>query len=104
MDRKENIRLVRGGRRRKEEEKGGEEGDIKHAVFISPTEPLLLKTDQTNWKEKAFCRRKVRCIAKVIRAGGIRFIWYCGTRSLKAAVTQFSTTPFGEAMAPSRTR
>lgn len=76
MDRKENIKLVRGGRRRKEEEEGGEEGIIKHAMFISPTEPLLITTDQTKWKEKAFCRRKVRCIAKVIRAGGIRFIWY----------------------------
>ena len=96
MVRKENIKLVRGGRRRKEEEEGGEEGVIKHAMFISPTEPLLMTTDQTNRKEKAFCRRKVRCIAKVIRAGVIRFIWYYGTRSLKAAVTQFSTTPLGK--------
>lgn len=42
---KENIKLVRGGRRKKGEEEGGEEGDIKHAMFISPTEPLLMTTD-----------------------------------------------------------
>lgn len=64
MDRKENIKLVRGGRRRKEEEEGREEGDIKHAMFISSTEPLLITTDQTKWKEKAFCRRRCDVLPK----------------------------------------